>query len=141
MKSISTSITINAPVTEVWEALMQFDAYPEWNPFVRQISGSASNGEQLHVTIQGEGQKPMSFQPTVLQSIPNREFRWKGKLFVKGLFDGEHFFKLESIGVNRTKLIHGEQFTGLMTTVLLKMIGESTQKGFIAMNEALKSRH
>ena len=107
MKSISTSITINAPVTEVWEALMQFDAYPEWNPFVRQISGNASNGEQLQVTIQGEGQKPMSFQPIVLESNPNREFRWKGKLFVKGLFDGEHYFKLESIGVNRTKLIHG----------------------------------
>ncbi|KAK7043220.1 hypothetical protein VNI00_008574 [Paramarasmius palmivorus] len=32
----SASILINAPIEKVWQILLDFPAYPEWNPFARQ---------------------------------------------------------------------------------------------------------
>ena len=82
----------------------------------------------------------MTFTPVVLVNQPNQEFRWKGKLFVKGLFDGEHYFKLEKISATETRFLHGEHFTGILKGLVLKMIEADTIKGFEAMNLALKSR-
>jgi hypothetical protein len=140
MKKIETAIEINAPLENVWSALMDHKEYPNWNPFVKTITGSAIVGEKLATTIQLEGKKPMSFKPIVLVNEANKEFRWKGKMFVNGLFDGEHYFILEKIDAENTRFIHGEQFSGVFTGVILKMIGKQTQSGFKAMNAALKVR-
>jgi len=64
--------------------------------------------------------------------------RWVGKLVVKGLFDGEHFFVLEKVNDEVTHFIHGELFSGLLTTFTGKMI-DDTKFGFEKMNDALKA--
>ncbi|MGB0369407.1 MAG: SRPBCC domain-containing protein, partial [Flavobacteriales bacterium] len=84
--------------------------------------------------------KPQAFQPVVLKNERNREFRWKGKLFVQGLFDGEHYFQLNRISDNETEFIHGENFSGVFVGPIMSMIGDKTKAGFIAMNQALKNR-
>ena len=71
-----------------------------------------------------EGMKPQVFTPKVLKLKKNREFRWLGHLFIKGLFDGEHYFVLEESDNGGTKVIHGEIFSGILVRPLLKMIGE-----------------
>lgn len=140
MKNLETEITINANSQEVWKVLMDHQEYSEWNPFIKHISGNTTQGENLKVTIQPEGKDPMDFTPIVLINQQEKEFRWLGHLFVKGLFDGEHYFQLETIGPNKTKFIHGENFSGLMSGALLKMIGDNTLNGFRSMNEALKAK-
>jgi len=75
---------------------MNFPAYPRWNPFIRCIAGKPATNKSLKVFIQPPGQSRMRFQPKVLTLIPNQAFRWKGKLLLPGLFDGEHFFRLEA---------------------------------------------
>ncbi len=138
MKELTTEIIIDATPNQVWNILMAKEEYPNWNPFIKSIKGSTEKGKQIEVSIQPPGSKPMVFKPTVLRNETAKEFRWLGHLFVKGLFDGEHYFKLEATKANQTKFTHGEAFTGILSGVLLKMIGENTLKGFIAMNEALK---
>lgn len=133
-RNIKTEIVINATPQKVWQILMNHEAHPEWNPFIRQISGSTEVGEYLNVTVQSEGNKPMEFQPVVLVNKENREFRWVGKLMIKGIADGEHYFLLEEVGSDQVKLTHGENFTGLLSGLLMKMVGKDTEKGFNAMN-------
>lgn len=140
MKTIETGIEINASAERVWEILMDHGSYPHWNPFIKQIRGNAGEGGKLEVTIQPQDQKPMVFNPTVLKCETNREFRWLGHLFIKGLFDGEHYFILEPIDSHSTRFIHGERFSGLLVGMLLKIMGENTTAGFRAMNEALKKK-
>lgn len=36
----------------------------------------------------------MTFKPKILIVEPNKEFRWKGKLGINGIFDGKHYFIL-----------------------------------------------
>lgn len=139
MKKLSTEIVINATADRVWTILMDFEAYPGWNPFIKSIIGTAKIGEQLKVTLQPKDKQPMQFSPQVIIHNKGKEFRWLGHLFVKGLFDGAHYFKLEPLNTNQTRLIHGEDFSGVMATPLLKMIGANTLEGFKAMNQALKT--
>jgi hypothetical protein len=81
----------------------------------------------------------MHFKPTVLSVRPERELRWLGHLFVPGIFDGEHYFLLEPIGENRTRLTQGEKFSGLLIGLLSNTLA-ATSAGFKAMNTALKQQ-
>ena len=140
MKTIETHIIIKANVTQVWLQLLDFKSYSDWNPFIREISGNAAIGEQLNVQIHPPEGNAMTFTPQVLTHTPNQEFRWIGKLFLKGIFDGEHYFKLRKISATETCLTHGENFSGFLVPFLFSTIEKNTTTGFQAMNEALKKQ-
>lgn len=138
-KELYTEIEINASPGKVWRILTDFEAYPNWNPFIKKIKGSLAVGEKLEVFIQPSGAKGMTFKPTLLTVEKEKELRWLGKLFVSGLFDGEHFFKIEALSENKVKFIHGEIFKGLLVGFLAKSLDTDTLRGFREMNEALKN--
>lgn len=138
--SINTEIEIKAPAIAVWSELAEAEAYPDWNPFVKHLSGELEAGSRLSVTIQSEGNAPMDFTPEVLVADAGEELRWVGHLGIKGIFDGEHYFVLEETDRGTTIFRHGEHFKGILGYPLLALIGEDTQNGFLAMNEALKAR-
>lgn len=140
MKELATRIEIDAPTEKVWETLMNFKDYPQWNPFVQFLLGEARVGGTLHALLAPPGGSPMVFHPRVLKIETNKEFRWKGKFWFQGLFDGEHYFQLQSLGHDRSLFIQGETFTGILVPFLKKMLQGPTAQGFRAMNEALKIR-
>lgn len=133
-----TEIEIDAPAETVWTILMDFEGHPDWNPFIKSISGDPSVGATLAVTVQSSGNEPMAFTPKVLKNQANQELRWRGKLGVNGIFDGEHYFQLEPMGPNKTKFVQGENFTGILSGALYRMIGKDTEIGFNQMNKKLK---
>lgn len=139
MQKIETVIHIHRPLQQVWDVLMDFASYPDWNPFVTSISGDPSPGSKLSITIQPPGKREMQFKPVILKSEPESEFRWKGKLLIKGLFDGEHYFILKPLPNGSTAVHHGEIFSGLLPPVM-KSILKKTEMGFQKMNVALKER-
>lgn len=138
MKAIKTQILIDASPESVWQTLTDFESFGEWNPFITSIEASAEEGSELSIVIEPKPGSKTSFKPEVLVSMPAEELRWKGKLFVKGLFDGEHYFILERQNDGSTLFKHGEYFSGLLVRPLMSMIGEDTEQGFKAMNSALK---
>jgi hypothetical protein len=140
MKEIHTEIDISASADRVWCVLSDFSSYPEWNPFIRRMQGEVRVGARLHVYIQPSGAKGMSFRPTVLVANPKRELRWLGRLWVPGLFDGEHTFSIEPLSEGRVRFIQREQFKGLLVPLLSKMLDGDTRRGFEEMNSALKLR-
>ena len=139
-KQLETEIEINAPAERVWKVLTDFHAHPIWNPFIRELRGKPIEGERLRVFIQPPGGKGMVFKPIVLKAEENRELRWLGKMFIPGLFDGEHYFRIEPIDEDRVRFIHGEIFSGLLVRLFAKSLDEGTLSGFRQMNEALKRR-
>ena len=140
MKSIDTSILIHSTPEIVWSVLMDFNSYPEWNPFIISIEGDTKEGATLKNTIRVNNKSAQVFKPTILELKPKREFQWLGHLFVRGLFDGEHYFLIEQVDKKSVRLRHGEKFSGLLASALMKIIGKNTKNGFEAMNEALKKR-
>ncbi|HEX8368474.1 MAG TPA: SRPBCC domain-containing protein [Pyrinomonadaceae bacterium] len=137
-KELYTEIEIAAPPEKIWQILTDFENYPNWNPFIRRIRGASAVGAKLEVFIQPAGAKGMTFKPTLLAVEKEKELRWRGKFFVSGLFDGEHFFKIQPLAENRAKFVHGENFKGLLVGFLAKSLDTDTLRGFREMNEALK---
>ena len=140
MHEVRTEIEIEATPERVCSILLNFSEYAQWNPFVRSIQGVANAGERLTVFIQPPGSKGMTFRPTVLVVTPNHELRWRGRFLLPGIFDGEHYFQIVPLAPSRVKVVHGERFSGVLVPFAKSSLDGRTKAGFVAMNEALKTR-
>lgn len=134
-KQINTSITINASREKIWRILMGFEKYHQWNSFIKSVSGDLKVGNQIMVELQG-----MTFKPVILILNKNTEIKWLGHLWFKGLFDGEHKFKLTDNGNGTTNFEQSEKFTGILVKLFSKKLDRETKKGFETMNKELKLR-
>jgi len=140
MKQIRTEIDIKSTPDKVWGILTDFEKHPDWNPFIKKISGNAGEGEKLDVFIEPPGRKGMSFQPTVKEVEVNKRLRWLGRVLLPGIFDGEHIFEITEVKEGSLKFVQRENFGGLLVPLLWRSIEEPTRNGFLAMNQALKLR-
>lgn len=138
--SLHTEIEIDASAERVWEVLSDFNAYPEWNPFIKSAIGQPVQGARLQIVIQSGGAKPMRFSPKVLVAEPGRELRWLGRLVVPGVFDGEHCFIIETLSDNKVRFEQSERFNGLLVGPMRATLNRDTKRGFEEMNQALKAR-
>jgi hypothetical protein len=140
MHKIQSDIDIDASPERVWSILIDFAAYPSWNPFIRSITGTVEAGRRLTVSIQPVGGRAMTFRPTVLVAQRNSELRWLGHLLFPGIFDGEHSFKMTASASGGVRLTQSETFSGVLVALAKASLDRGTKPGFIAMNEALKAR-
>jgi hypothetical protein len=138
MRTISTSIDIDATPGKVWAVLTDLPRYPEWNPFIQRAAGTVAAGARLTLRMVSATGKASTFKPTVLTADPGRELRWIGHLLVPGIFDGEHSFVLTAAN-GGTHLTQNEKFTGLLIPLTSKLL-DGTADSFAALNEALKKR-
>lgn len=136
MKTITTTVDIEASPEDVWQVLADFPSHERWNPFFARIVGVPEVGEQLRITARKGDGDGMSFRPEVLVADRGRELRWKGKLLVRGIFDGEHAFVLEPIHGGRTRVTHREEFRGALVPFMGRVLAD-TERGFVAFNQAL----
>ncbi|MFT4957946.1 MAG: hypothetical protein ACI9EZ_001266, partial [Halobacteriales archaeon] len=113
--------------------------YDEWNPYTR-IEGEAIEGTTLRVAPGPKAGRMPTFRPRVRSAIPNQELRWLGHLYVRGLFDGEHRFRIESLGDDRSRLTQEETFSGILVGPITRRYGEQTESNFRGVNEAIKER-
>ncbi len=133
---IKTEIFINKKPAEVWKTFMDFPSYPQWNPFITRIVQLSDS--RLDVDL-GSGKSKMTIQPEILKNVPEQEFRWLGKLGgVNWLFAGEHYFLFKEKD-GGTLLQHGENFHGILITLLWPLMKGTIQANFIKVNEALKA--
>ena len=140
MKELKTTIEISSTPGKVWKVLLDFDNYPEWNPFIKRIQGKPGVGKKIEVRIHPPGQRDMMVKPIILKLEKNKELRWIGHLFFPGIFDGEHVFVIEKLENSNVLFRHEEKFTGLLVPIFWKSLYQHTRIGFIEMNQALKER-
>ncbi|MBX0347850.1 MULTISPECIES: SRPBCC domain-containing protein [Haloarcula] len=138
MRTIETTIDVDATPADVWATLTDFESYPEWNPFVTAIEGTPTAGDRLDIRIEPPEGRGRGFKPRVTAADPGERLAWLGRLGVPGLFDGRHEFRLEELDDGRTRLHHSESFSGLLVGLLLDEA--NIRAGFEAMNEALRAR-
>lgn len=135
--SIHTEIIIHSSPERIWDALMGFSRYGEWNPFITKISGNPEVGNRLEVIMQPPGGSSMKFTPKVLVHEPNRLLRWIGSMVFRGIFDGEHSFEIRDNGNGSCTFIQSEKFSGILVPLFRKMLDTKTREGFVGMNDQL----
>jgi len=135
---LDTYIDLDAPPQRVWEELVDFPAWKDWNPFIPSISGKLEIGARLRMTVSPPGMKPMEFQPTVFEVEPGEAILWGGS-FLRFAYRGDHAISLEALPNGGTRLRQRERFRGPMALFMGKMFGP-TEQGYHQMNQALKER-
>jgi hypothetical protein len=139
MYEMRTEIDIAASPEAVWEALTDSSSFDTWNPFIRRMEGELHTGNTIEIEVGTEGKSRLTFKPRLLRVEPGKELRWRGKLLLPGIFDGEHIFELHATE-GGTRLVHREEFSGILVPFLRGKLERDTLPGFEAMNRALKER-
>jgi hypothetical protein len=139
MQTLHASADIDAPAEQVWRVVTDFARYPEWNPFIVRAAGEQRVGGRLELTITAPDVRAVTFRPIVLDLEPGRLMRWKGKLWIPGLFDGRHSLTVEPLDDDRSRFTTHEEVSGILVPVLGKVM-RASQQGFELMAEALARR-
>ena len=135
---IENHIDINAPPSRVWEVLVDFHKWEEWNPFIRSITGKPEVGVYLRITVSPPGMKPMEFKPKVFVVRPGEEIIWGGS-FLLFVYRGDHTMSVEPLPGGGTRFRQRERFRGPMVLFMGGMF-KPTEQGYHQMNQALKRR-
>jgi hypothetical protein len=138
VKSIQTSIEVDAPTETVWLVIEDFASYGEWNPFVVGIGGEQQVGSRLDLQISLGGRK-LKFQPRIVEWRPGHSLRWQGNAIAGWLFSGEHGLAVEPLPGARSRFVHDEVFHGVAVPFIPGSL-RKTEAGFRSMNAALKQR-
>jgi len=141
VSTIETNIDIAAPASRVWEILVEFAAYADWNPYLVRVEGTAEAGAEIIVTSRPGGDGPEMKQPVRVVSVdPPHAMRWEGGLPDRSQFLGDHWFELQPVGDARTRLHHFERFSGSLANSILEQHGDRIRASFDLFNRALKAR-
>ena len=137
---LHTQVDIDATPEAVWNVLTDLDHYSDWNPFIVEASGDVAVGNKLTNRMQAPGGKAMTIKPAVTAVEPAQTFEWLGHLGVRGVFDGRHRFELQATPAGGTRVMHTEEFQGVLVRFMRKTLDNQTKSGFEVMNAALKTR-
>lgn len=139
-RELRTGIDIDVPAWDLWRILVDFETYPEWTGLFEFPLGHTNVGEKLRVRIFSRGSKYMTFEPLLLEARGPEEFRWKGRLLIRGVFDGEHIFRIIEREGGRVRFEHAEIFSGFLVPWLWHDLDTNTRRGFERFNADLKRR-
>ncbi len=140
MLEIHASVDVASTPEVVWAVLTDFARFRSWNPFIRQAHGTVRVGAVVRVRVRSSIGMPLVFQAKVVHCYPARELRWRGHVVADWLARGEHAFTIESIDRGHVRFAQHEIFTGILPWLAGRLLVRETQRGFEAMNAALKAR-
>lgn len=134
---IEHRIGIQAPPEAIWALLFDLDGWSRWNPLYPEAAGTIRLGSVLDLTLQVPGRAPQQIHPTVLEWVPNEQLHWK-LVLMNGLVKTTRYIEIEQLGSASCIVSNGEIFGGFLGKSVVRQMGGSVRRGFLAMNEALK---
>ena len=137
MLTYETEILIDAPPTEVWKHLTDFDSHSSWTRHFN-LRGAPVIGERAQIEFSLLGRR--NRVPVVIAKVDEeRELRWRGG--PRGVAYGSHFFILqpEDSG-RRTHFRHGEDFSGILALLVWTFLKAGLGSFYSRFNEDLKRR-
>ncbi|HEY0135886.1 MAG TPA: SRPBCC domain-containing protein [Nannocystis sp.] len=138
MKEIRTELVIAASAGRVWDILVDFARYPEWNPLTPEATGELHPGSTLRLRVVAG--REMRFAPVVQRVEAPYMLRWRGVIGHRLVFSGEHWFSIEPLGPQQVKFMQGEVYSGLLVPLLARTLERDARPAFEAMNRTLQRR-
>ena len=138
MPTLYAEIDINAPQSVVWEALMRKDQWRYWNTFFYDCEPGIqiARGNELFLAMQRlEGDEETEIQPLITMLRPPSLMKWTAS--IPGL-KTEHTFELQERMPGRTRYLHRETFSGILSKVFLPFIRQDERQGLRRMAHQLK---
>lgn len=134
---VTTEVTLDAPIAEVWALLADVHNWSNWNRIFRFSRASLKPGGagMLWARI-GPAEIPLRVKFQVVDE--QRELRWEGG--VGPVLHGSHYLKLEAIDDTHTRLTHGETFKGVVISASWKLLVGQLPAAYKAFNKQLAKK-
>ncbi len=137
----SATVEIDAPASLVWDVMIDYPRYPEWNPYTIAVETTLRVGEPIDLTLPN----PDGTDGTIL----NREFirvvdpphhlRYDTGEEYEGLLGARDQWITE-LGPDRCSYHTTDELSGELADLVMELNGTWIQEGFDAVAQALKVR-
>ena len=138
MVTLYAEIEINVPKHIVWHALITKERWRYWNTFLYDCDRTKhfEAGNEVFLSLRRlPADEEREFEAKVIYMEPEFCLRWVSAS--PGLRN-EQIFELQEIGVNKTKYLHKEFFSGVLTKIFVPFVREDEVRGLRRMARELK---
>ncbi len=135
-----TTFPIAADATTVWDVLVDFGSYAEWNPSLPSIAGVVEVGSTVAMTLAMPGRPSAKVRAKLTDVVPGHRLCWHGNVGGDRLFAGSREFTIEQQPDDTVLVTHVEDVTGLLFPVFRALMGGAIQAHHDNLNSALKRR-
>lgn len=130
---------INAPAELVWDILMDFDNYGQWNDFCPEIKGEPKVGSALHMMVDlGSGLQPQVEYVTHLEAP--RTVTWSMENKPGDPIHADRTQSVTPIDEHSCRYNSIDEFAGEAVGPMIEALGEQVEKGFQVCAAGLKAR-
>lgn len=134
----TATVDIDAPVTAVWAVLVDFDAYPSWNPFTRVVKSTLRLGELVQMDVDMGSLGMVHQDETLVHLEPARRIAWALDQWPRWLLWARRTQTLEVLADHRTRYLTEDVIGGLLSAIVAWRYGPSLVAGFSSMAQALR---
>jgi hypothetical protein len=137
---VSDWIVINAPQRLVWDILVDFDSYPQWNSFTSEVHTDLTidSAVELHVHLPKRGKR---IQQEVVRTVqPPHTLAWGTTMGADFLLKALRIQSIEKLSAKQCRYRSTDELKGALTPLVKWLFAESMRSGFNAMALELKLR-
>lgn len=136
-------VSVDAPPEFLWKALIDFEKYPEWNPFITKIEGEAKIGAQivLHVKLDPNRDSIRLSKEMIVSLKENQHLSYDQHFLSSSLFNAVRWQTIRPLEDGTKCLYHSHQkISGIASWPITRAFGDRIAEGFEASSRALKNR-
>ncbi|MDQ3002563.1 MAG: SRPBCC domain-containing protein [Fibrobacterota bacterium] len=138
---IATEIAVLATADKIWNTLMDFAAYPEWNRVVKAIRGQAAPDATLEIDLQYYGKPLEKKSVTVTGFIPPKYFSWAWThKFGAWFISAEHIYRVKETESGKVIFFQEIYYTGLGLRFRRREAEQMLRLSVDKLNDDLKHR-
>lgn len=138
MKTIKTSIVIQASAEHVWTILTALDTYATWNPYIVLARGDLVIGQPFRLRRAGDVTRGVGDALVSAMSTNDHTLSWTTWWIHSRLLQIEYSFMIEAIDADSIRFLQHETLSGLIPIIWRSGRLDSRQSYMESMNKALK---
>lgn len=135
----SAETTIDAGLQDVWAVLVDFDAYPSWNPFTRVVRTSLQLGTPVVMTVDMGALGTLQQSETLVELDPPHRIAWALDTLPSVVLWAKRTQVLTAVGDGRTHYRTTDDIGGALLPVVRWRYGDALERGFAGMAVALQA--
>ena len=143
MTHVVTSVTveIDAPATFVWDVLVDYPRYPEWNPYTIAVETTLEIGDRIDLTLPNpDGSDGTMLNREFIRIVdPPNHLRYDTGEEYPGLLGMRDQYVAE-LGPDRCSYHTTDTLSGDLADLVMETNGAWIKAGFDAVARALKAR-
>jgi hypothetical protein len=138
---VATEIAILAAPEKIWDTLLDFSAYPDWNRFIKAVRGQAAPDARLEMDMHYHGEVLRKLTGKVTGFMAPKYLSWAwSHAWGSWWMAAEHVFRIKQNESGKVIYFQETYYTGLGLRFRRRDIEHRARLSMEKMSEDLKER-